>query len=317
MRGEGVAAAVAQALVVDLLTRVVRQRRDVVRPGAEHEVGLGRREHHAVEEVDALAVPRAVRDHARDGRLQLLEGAEAHVTGLDVRRDLLQLDPQPDRVAEGAVGVREAAEQVGVRAVRGHGHQVAGAGEDVELAHRLVRQPAAERRRLDAEAGHRTAERDGAQLRDDERHEPLGQGGRDEVLVRAHALDVRRPGRGVDRDDAVEAGDVQPRAGRRGARAEQVRRLLGQPDGAAGRDRAVAGEQALDGALVGDPAAGQLHHGGDRRRRERGAVVQGTAGGGRHAAIMQRPRRRRAAPRTGGRTARCRAWARTRSTSAA
>ena len=86
-----------------------------------------------------------------------------------------------------------------------------------------MRQPVAERGGLDAEAGDRAAERDRAQLRHDERDEPVGQRGVDEVLVGAHALHVGGAAAAVHLDHAAQPGDVE--SGRRGARpgAEEVR----------------------------------------------------------------------------------------------
>ena len=112
-------------------------------------------------------------------------------------------------------------------------------------------QPVAERRGLDAEAGDRAAERDRPQLRDDERHQAVGQGRVDEVLVGAHALHVGGAGLDVDRDDAVEAGDVEAGCVRAGARAEEVGGLLGQPHRLPRRDRGVRRSKARDRLLMG------------------------------------------------------------------
>jgi len=127
----------------------------------------------------------------------------------DVRRHRLEGDPQPDGVAEAAVGVGEGGEQVGVLVVGGRRHDLPVAGEDVHLEHRLVRQAVAERRRLDAESGHRAAQGDGPQLWDDHRHQAVRQGRVDEVFVGAHALDVGGACLGVDRDHTVQPGDVE------------------------------------------------------------------------------------------------------------
>ncbi len=126
----------------------------------------------------------------------------------DERLDGLELDPQPHRVAERAVRIRERPEEVGVL-VWGRRDDLAGSGEDVHLEHRLVRHPVAEGGRLDAQAGDRTSERDRLQLRDDERSEPEGQRRGHEVLVGAHPGDVGRPGHRVDLDDARQPGGVE------------------------------------------------------------------------------------------------------------
>ena len=77
-------------------------------------------------------------------------------------------------------------------------------------------QPVAEAGRLDAEPGDRAAERDRAQLRHHVRDQAVGQRRVDEVLVGAHALHVGGPRVAVDRDHAVQPGDVEAR--RRGRR---------------------------------------------------------------------------------------------------
>ena len=79
------------------------------------------------------------------------------------------------------------------------GDDLAGAGEHVQLQDRLVRQAVAERGRLDPEAGHRAAQRDGAQLRHHQRHQAVRQRRVDQVLVGAHALHVGGTAGRVDR----------------------------------------------------------------------------------------------------------------------
>ena len=164
-----------------------------------------------------------------DGQRQRRGVAARDVPQGDVRRDRLELDAQAQRVAERAVGVREAVEQGGVLVAGRGGHDPAVAGQHVELEDGLVRAAVAPRRALDAEPGDRAAERDRAQLRHAERHEAVRQRRRDEVLVRRHAEHVGRPRLGVDLEHAAERRDVEP-GGRRGrAGAEQVRGALGQP----------------------------------------------------------------------------------------
>jgi hypothetical protein len=85
-----------------------------------------------------------------------------------------------------------------VLAGRPRGDDLAGAGEHLDLAHRLVRQPVPERARLDSEPGHRAAERDGLQLRHHGRHQPVRERRVDQVLVRGHALHVGGAGVRVD-----------------------------------------------------------------------------------------------------------------------
>ena len=172
--------------------------------------------------------------------------------------DRLELDAQPGGVAERAVGVGEGVEEL----VAGtSGDHLAGAGEDVHLDDRLVRQPAAEAGRLDAEAGDRAAEGDGAQLRDDEGHQSVGQRGVDEVLVGRHAADVGRACLGVDGDHAVEPADVEAGCVRRLARTEEVGRLLGQPHRLTCGDGGIRRAQSLDCLRVLGPGTSPGSHG--------------------------------------------------------
>ena len=199
--------------VVDLPARVVARRARLLAAGPEHEVRLGGREHDAVDVVDPLTVERSVGDRGPDSRDEVVEVVEAHVAQGDDAAHRLELDAQPGRVAERAVGVGEAAEEVGVARPGIRRDHLTRTGEHVHLEHRLVRQPVAPRRRLDAEAGDRPTHRDGAQLRHDERGEPVRQRGVDEVLVGAHALHVGRAGVDVDVDDPGQGGG--DRGGRR------------------------------------------------------------------------------------------------------
>ena len=120
--------------------------------------------------------------------------------------------------------------QVGVVVVGSGQQHPAIAGEDLHLADRLVWQSVAKRRRFDAEAGHRTAEGDGLQLRHDQRHETVPEGGVDQPFIGDHALYVRGTGFGVHREHVVESAHVQPGPAVRRGEPEQVRCLLGQPD---------------------------------------------------------------------------------------
>ena len=113
---------------------------------------------------------------------------------------------------------------------------LAGAGEDVHLEHRLVRQPVAEAGRLDAEPGHRAAERDRAQLRHDERDQAVRQRRVDEVLVGAHALHVGGPRR-----------RRRPRSRRRG----RTRRARASVVAARGRNRLEVRLASRTGAPAG------------------------------------------------------------------
>ncbi len=170
----------------------------------------------------------------------------------DERLDGLEGDAQAGGVAERAVGVGEPVEEVCVLALGAGRDDLARAGEDVHLQDRLVGQAAAERRRLDAEAGHRTAQGDGLELGHHQRRQSVGQGRLHEVLVGAHPLDVRGARLRVDRDHAPQPGHVQARCVGGGSGTEQVGRLLGEPDRRVRRDGAIArGEPAHRKVMAG------------------------------------------------------------------
>ena len=128
-----------------------------------------------------------------------------------VRPHRLQVDHEAQGVTQRAVGVGEAPVQVGVLAVRRRRDHLAGAGEDLHLPHRLVRQAVPERRRLDAQPGHRAAQGDGLELRDDQGHQAVRERRVDQVLIGRHARDVRGPGDRVHGDHAGQAGGVEGR----------------------------------------------------------------------------------------------------------
>jgi hypothetical protein len=87
----------------------------------------------------------------------------------------LEFDLEAQRVAEAAVGIGEAEEQVAVIAVRCGPDDLSGTGEHVHRGDRLVRASVAEAGGLDPETGHRAAEGDGAQLWHAQRHKPVRQ----------------------------------------------------------------------------------------------------------------------------------------------
>ena len=229
--GQDVPLALLQRPVEDLLSGVVARMRlshNEVRPAAERQVDLVVGEHDAVEEVDRLAVPGAGAHDLADGVLRVEQGPEPDVLQGDERVHGFELDGEAQRIPQRAVGVGERAEQVLVLAVRASDDDLTVAGEDLRLEDRLVRQAGAERRRLDAQAGDGAAQRDRAQLRDDEGHEAVRKGRRDQVLVGRHALHAGGSRDRVEVDDVVQVGDVESR-GVRGALAEEVRGPLAQP----------------------------------------------------------------------------------------
>ena len=183
-----------------------------VGPGAQREVGLVGGEHRAVEEVDALAVVGLVGHDLADRGGQLGEVVEADVAQPDERPHRLEVDDQPQRVAQRAVGVGQGAEQVAVLTVGPGDDDLAGTGQHLDLAHRLVRQAEPERARLDAEPAERAADGDGLELGHDRGHQAVGKRRVDEVLVRRHGLDVGGPRDGVDGQHASSPETSRPGA---------------------------------------------------------------------------------------------------------
>ena len=295
---------VLQRAVVDRHPGVVAGRPRLGALAAEGEVGLGGAEHDTVEVVDPLALVLSRGDDAGEGLHEGLDGVEPHVPQLDEREHGLELDPQPGRVAEGSVGVGESPEEVCVLSLGARGDDIACAGEDVHLQDGLVRQAVAERRRLDAEAGHRPAQGDGPQLRDHERAQAVGQRRCDEVFVGAHAADLGRATGRLDRDHPVEPRDIEPGDPGAGAGTEEVGRLLGQADRSRRRDRAVALDEPLHGSPVDRGRRGMAQcagagTAGDRLPLRRHHVV-------RHTSRLGRVRcRRQALVSTGSPTLTC------------
>ena len=105
---------VLQGAVKDRVARVVGGARGVIGLEGEHQVLLFRGEGYAVKPVHRAAVPRSGGGDGAKRFLEVTQGVEACVLQLHVRRDVLQLDLQAHRVAEGAVRVGEGAEEVHV-----------------------------------------------------------------------------------------------------------------------------------------------------------------------------------------------------------
>jgi hypothetical protein len=113
-----------------------------------------------------------------------------------------------------------------------------------------------ERRRLDAEAGHRAAQGDRLELRYYQRHEPVRQRGVAEILIGGHAAHNGGLGGHVDVDHVRERGHVEADSVGGGSRlgrvaeAEQVGRRLGQAHRDARRHRGVRVAQPRHRGLV-------------------------------------------------------------------
>ena len=171
MDGEPVvllAVGVLNGAVVDLPAGVVAGRSRGTRLEAQCQVALVGAEHHAVEVVDRGAVVAAGFDDAVHGRDQVFYRVEPQVTQRDERFDRLQLDLQPDRIAQCPIGIRKGMEEIGAQ-VTTCGYHITLTGQDVHFQHGLVRQAVAERRRLDAQPGDGPSQRDGLQLRHHQR----------------------------------------------------------------------------------------------------------------------------------------------------
>jgi hypothetical protein len=107
------------------------------------------------------------------------------------------------------------------------------AEQHFELERAVVHQPVAVRGGLDADARHRAAQRDGLQLRHHRGHDALREARLHQVLVGDHAFRIEGARSRVHRQHVAERAHVQPPRGAGRAVAEQVGRVLRQPDRAA------------------------------------------------------------------------------------
>ena len=114
---EEVLAARPQRQVVDLLAGVVAEPGGLVAERADREVQLSVAERDPVEEVGLVPVVAAVARDLGDRVHAALRVVEGEVPHVHVRLDRHQLDGEGERVAERAVGVREAVVQVAVLVV--------------------------------------------------------------------------------------------------------------------------------------------------------------------------------------------------------
>ena len=133
-------------------------------------------------------------------------------------------------VAERSVRVRNAEEEIAVLVLRRASENAAIARHHVDCGDVVVHEPMAERRGLDAHAGHRAAQRDRLELRHDRGHHAVRERRVGEIDVAHHSLGFDEPGGGVDRKHVIEALEIDrgPRA--RLAVAEEVRCFLGESD---------------------------------------------------------------------------------------
>ena len=225
-------------------------------------------EHGAVDEVDPVPVVAARRRRSRPiACMQASGAAEAEVPQVHERLDRLELDRQAQRVAERAVGVREAAVQR--RRARRPGAAVTTRPSPVRISISRTDscgRPLRNERGLDAEAGDRAADGDRLELRDDQRHQPVRAGSRrpgPRTSSCPRRLAVRAAGSTLS--TCPNAGHVEPR--RRGAAAPglpwpplnrnrldvRLARRTGRPPGSR-RSRPAAGPPRPGARPVSPPA---------------------------------------------------------------
>ena len=151
------------------------------------------------------------------------------------RRDL-------EGVAERAVGVRKAEEEVAVLVLRRAADDAAVGEQHVEREQCVMHEPVAKRGRLDADARRGAPQRDRFQLRDHAGHDAVLQRRVHQIGVGRHALGRDARARGVDFHHLVEAREIDARARLPLAVAKQVGRALCETDPARAA-RAQAGAQ--------------------------------------------------------------------------
>ena len=106
-------------------------------------------------------------------------------------------------------------------------------------------QPVSEAAGLDAQAGYRTTDGDGLQLRHDQWHQSVGQGCVYEVLIRGHGLDLGGAQYRVDRDDLIQTRHVQARTAAPLARSKKVGGAFGESYRRSWGNRGVLTHQTL------------------------------------------------------------------------
>ena len=145
--------------------------------------------------------------------------------------DRLRTHRQLQCVAERAVRIGKAEEQVAVLVVARADDDAAVAGQHFQRDGRVVHQSVPERGRLDPDAGHRAADGDRLQLRHDAGHRPMRERRRRRARRRSSSLRLSTVcGGGVESDDAIEMLEVDSRRRAPGAVAKQVRRRFGETD---------------------------------------------------------------------------------------
>ena len=137
--------------------------------------------------------------------------------------------PQAQGVAQCAVGVRKAKKQVLMVVVWRAVHHFAIGQQHIDFQQRVVHQPVAVRTRLNAHAGHRTADGDGLELRHHRRYDTLGKRFGHQLLVSGQTLDIDPALRSVDLQYMAKAAEVHPLPGAALAVPEQIGFAFAQP----------------------------------------------------------------------------------------
>ena len=96
---------------------------------------------------------------------------------------------EPERVAEGAIGVGKAEEQIRVL-LEGTANEAAVRQQDFQFLDRLVDQAKPERRGFDPDAADRAANGDGFELRNDGREQTELQSFVDQFRISGHSFDI-------------------------------------------------------------------------------------------------------------------------------
>jgi hypothetical protein len=209
-----------QRLIVDLLSRVVADRRSVVHEATDAHDLLVDAEHDGVDEIRRRAALR------RESVHECVRIAIPRVLGTHEAPHRQQPRTQAQCIPQSPVGVREAEEQVPMLVVGPAGHDFTVRQQHLDLRKRVVHEAVEKGRGLDAHPCRGASDRDRLQLRNDGGHQPLVERCRHEVLIGGQALDVDQHARAVDAEHMVEPGQVEWLPSSAVPVPEQVRRAL-------------------------------------------------------------------------------------------
>jgi hypothetical protein len=153
----------------------------------------------------------------------------------DVALDGQRARRQFQRVTERAVRVGEAVEEIAMLVVARAGDDASIAGENIHRDNGVVHEAVAKRRRLDPDTRDGSAERDGLELRHDRGHRAGLERRVGKVDERRHALGLDQMRFDIHVQHAVEMREVDARRTPTRAIAEEVGRVLREPDRGAPR----------------------------------------------------------------------------------